>query len=332
MSETAKQWEGQVIDGRFPLQRYLGRFGRSAVFLTERHEGGQPVRAAIKLISSDPESDDLQLDMWQAVKQLSHPHLLSLFESGRCQIGELPFLYAVMECAEENLAEVLPSRALTADEVRAMLDDVLQALTYLHGKGLVHAHIKPDNIMANGDRLKLSADGILRAAEVNGPRRSPSPYDAPESARGVIPIAEAPSPHGISGPWARQSSKRFRRKSRRCRGWSRRGSAAAGFARAISRYLPPLSGSIPARPLDRGRYRRAVAGPHSRAGAAPSNRASRRSGAQISRADDATPARRGDGEATPSPCGSEHWQQRQLSWSRNVPPCDTRRWLNCGRL
>jgi len=50
MSQDWKQWEGQVVNGKFPLLRYLGGSEYSAVFLTEFNQSERPQRAAIKLI------------------------------------------------------------------------------------------------------------------------------------------------------------------------------------------------------------------------------------------------------------------------------------------
>jgi TonB family protein len=196
MSDTWKQWEGQVVNGKFPLLRYLGGSERSAVFLTERHEGEQLLKAAIKLIPADRETGELQLSRWRQAAELSHPNLIPLFEAGHCEIGGVPLLYVVMECAEENLAQVLPDRALAPAEARAMLDSVLDVLSYLHGKGFVHGHIKPANIMANGDLLKVSSDGLRRAGESVDGRGMPSAYDAPENVGEAIPVAEAMSSAG----------------------------------------------------------------------------------------------------------------------------------------
>ena len=49
MTRDWKQWEGQIVNGTFPLRQYLGGSEHSAVFLTERR-GRDPQRAAIKLI------------------------------------------------------------------------------------------------------------------------------------------------------------------------------------------------------------------------------------------------------------------------------------------
>ena len=53
MTRDWKQWEGQIVNGTFPLRQYVGGSEHSAVFLTERR-GREPQRAAIKLIASDP--------------------------------------------------------------------------------------------------------------------------------------------------------------------------------------------------------------------------------------------------------------------------------------
>jgi TonB family protein len=167
MPKAGESLQGRVVGGKFRLIRYLGGSDRSAVFLTERHQGG-PKTAAIKLMPADPASVDIQLSRWKLISKLSHPHLLQLFEMGRCQQDGADLVYVVMEYAEENLAQVLPSRALTSDEARAMLKPTLEALAYLHGCGLVHGHLKPANIMVVGNQLKLSSDGICRIGQLDG--------------------------------------------------------------------------------------------------------------------------------------------------------------------
>ena len=180
MSETGKQWEGQLVNDEFPLLQYLGGSGDSAVFLTERGKDKAKQKAAIKLVFADAVDEEIQLSRWQRAGALSHPHLIRLFETGRCQLAGKPFLYVVMEYAEENLSQILPSRPLTSAEARDMLGPFLSTLEYLHTRGLVHAHVKPANIMAIEDQLKLSSDGICSSGEsTGGPSRS-SAYDAPE--------------------------------------------------------------------------------------------------------------------------------------------------------
>jgi TonB family protein len=182
MTESSKQWEGQIVAGIFPLRQYLGGSEHSAVFLTEHGEERQ--KAAIKLTPADPSTADSQISQWEAAAQLSHPNLLKLLDGGRCRIDGNDLLYLVMEFADENLSQILPERALTVDETRDMLGPVLDALQFLHGKGFVHGDVKPANILAIGDKLKLSSDAICRAGEAPGVSKKAGSYDPPEAISG----------------------------------------------------------------------------------------------------------------------------------------------------
>jgi TonB family protein len=184
-----KNWEGRVVDQKFPLRQWLGGSDHSAVFLTER-SGGASQKAVIKLIPAAGPDYDAQLSRWASAAKLSHPHLLRLLECGRSEIDGTRFLYVVMEYAEENLGEILPLRALSPEEVSEMLPPTADALAYLHRSGFAHGRIRPSNIMAVDNQLKISADGVGKAGERRGPR-SPSAYDAPElDSSGLSPAAD----------------------------------------------------------------------------------------------------------------------------------------------
>jgi TonB family protein len=180
-----KTWEGRTVDGKFPLRRWLGGSEHSAVFLTER-PGQASEKAAIKLIAVDATEADRQLSRWRAAAQLSHPHLMRVFESGRCKLDSTPLLYLVMEYAEEDLSQILPQRPLAPAEVTDLLPPLLDALSYLHGKGFVHGRIRPSNVLATGDELTLSTDQVSPFAELSPARRRRDVYDAPETAAGII--------------------------------------------------------------------------------------------------------------------------------------------------
>ncbi len=185
MSEAWKQWEGQTVNGKFRLRQYLGGSDHSAVFLTELGEQ-EPQRAAIKLIPADPASAELQLSRWELAAKLSHPNLIRLFQMGRCQLAKKGLLYVVMEYAEETLSQILRHRPLTPGEAQDMLAPLLDVLAYVHGKGFVHGRMKPANIMAIDDQLKISSDGLCGVGESNGGLGIPSVYDPPETASGVV--------------------------------------------------------------------------------------------------------------------------------------------------
>jgi len=188
--EFWKYWEGRVVDKAYPLLRCLAWGANSAVFLTE-FAGEKGRRAAIRLILASPSGAENQLTRWQRATRLVHPNLLRLLTSGRCQLDDTSLLYLVMEYTEEDLSQVLPERALAPDEVTQMMEPVLNALRFVHRQGFVHGRLKPANIMAVEDTVKLSSDGLRRAGE-NGVRTTaPDPHDAPEIGKtGISPAGD----------------------------------------------------------------------------------------------------------------------------------------------
>jgi TonB family protein len=184
-----KNWEGRVIDGKLPLRQWLGGSDHSAVFSTERTREKPKKPAVVKLVSAGNPDANAQLSRWADAVKLSHPHLVRLLEWGRCQIDDTRLLYVVMESAEENLGEILPLRPLAAAEACEMLRPAAEALAFLHRAGFAHSRIKPSNIMAVDNQLKISSDGLAKAGE-RGDARVPSSYDAPELG------SSGPSPAG----------------------------------------------------------------------------------------------------------------------------------------
>ncbi len=178
MNDAWKQWEGHVVDGRFTLREFQGKSDHSAVFQTTY--GPYAQAAALKFVECAPTNAAAQLARWERIAKLEHPHLLRMFHWGRCQLGGAPMLYVVTDFAEENLGQILPNRPLTFSEIEYMLRSVLEVLGYLHNAGFVHGRLKPGNIMAAGENLRLSGDTIRPVGEKDIAPHLPAAYDAPE--------------------------------------------------------------------------------------------------------------------------------------------------------
>jgi len=178
------EWVGRIIDGRFPLLEWLGGSSTGGVFRTEL-DGSAPQRAAIKLMPGSAWAED-RLAAWSSATSLWHPHLMRILHFGRAEIDETKLVYIVTDFAEEVLAQIIPERALSADETRQMLDPVLDALHYLHGKGYIHGHLKPANIMVVDDQVKLSSEGLLRVDSVAPELLVNDVHIAPETADGPV--------------------------------------------------------------------------------------------------------------------------------------------------
>jgi eukaryotic-like serine/threonine-protein kinase len=149
-----KECEGQLLDGKYPLERYVGGDESSALFMIGF------ASAAVRIRLADAEQAAALLRRWNAVKLLRHPHLLEIDEAGATVMAGEPVAYVVMEHAEENLAEILEGRPLTPAETREMLLEVAGALDFLHSRGMAHGDLKAANILAIGNTVKLSSESV----------------------------------------------------------------------------------------------------------------------------------------------------------------------------
>ncbi len=118
-------WVGRVIDGRFALAKWVGSSSHSTVYLTSLPGSSQ--KAAIKLIPVEAGVLD-PLANFNLRAELSHPHLIRVFDSGSTVIDGAKFVYVVSEYADEILAELLPNRAMTTDEVKDLIPPIVDAL------------------------------------------------------------------------------------------------------------------------------------------------------------------------------------------------------------
>lgn len=167
MSEQQHRWSGENVAGRYLLGQYLGGTDHSAVFATEIvHARARQV--AIKLIPAAEINTERQFARWKAISAITHANLLKILDYGKCELENAPYLFVVMEFADEDLADILPQRALSVDEARGMIEPVLETLTYLHEQKLVHTRVHPGNILATGDQIKLSSDSIVPQGESLG--------------------------------------------------------------------------------------------------------------------------------------------------------------------
>jgi TonB family protein len=183
MSETSTKWhakqlEGQWVNSDFYLRSCLGGWAFTADS-SNREQGRDSQSVVIKLVEENAPEANRRLESWHLASGISHPDLIRLFQIGRCRIGNTAFVFAALEPADEALSQVLPYRPLTEAETLSLLDPVLNALAHLHANGLAHGHIKPANIMACGELVKLSSDGVIRSGAAILDRAA---YDPPEMA------------------------------------------------------------------------------------------------------------------------------------------------------
>lgn len=188
MSDAWASWQGHVLNGAFRLRRYLGCSDHSAVFLSE-FTARAGAEVALKLVPAVAARPGSQLAEWRAAAALAHPHLIRLLGTGECQVNERAYWYVVMEPADQSLAQLLTQRPLTEEEAREMLQPALAALGFLHSRNLVQGQMKPANLLAVGDQLKLASDSVGPIRDAGTGRNTVSVYDPPEAQDGSYSTA-----------------------------------------------------------------------------------------------------------------------------------------------
>jgi hypothetical protein len=178
MNDLWNDLVGVSLAHRYVLEELLSATDRDAWYRSQR-EDRTPL--ALRVMRDDEE----RLPMWRRARETEHPNLVRVLDAGRTQSGGVSLLYLACEFPDEFLAGVLAGRPLTPAEAREALRAVLGGLRHLHARSIVHGAVDPEHIMAFGDAVKLQSD-TWRTPRAEGRRSKPGPYDAPESARGVV--------------------------------------------------------------------------------------------------------------------------------------------------
>ncbi len=122
---------------------------------------------AIKILPPDAGNDAESLARFRsearAMAKLNHPNIISIYDFGAVT-GQCFF---VMEYVEgRNVHELITEGIVTPDLAQNVLGQVCDALSYAHGKGIVHGDIKPSNIVVDSDGVvKLLDFGLARLME-----------------------------------------------------------------------------------------------------------------------------------------------------------------------
>ena len=172
---------GAVI-GRFELAREIGRGGFGVVY--EARDRELPRSVAFKLVRpGQVEKGEAQLQREaDAIAQLSHPNLVTLFDVGRCDYGP----YLILELLNgETLHQRLGRGPLPAQEAVALATEISRGLGHAHAHGVLHRDLKPSNVfLCHDGQVKLLDFGMSHAFGRQRLSGGTPGYMAPEQWRG----------------------------------------------------------------------------------------------------------------------------------------------------
>lgn len=142
--QTGKVWD--VYDVLKKLG--TGSFG-SAYLCRHKHSGDERVVKSVEKSNAKLPIEDIEREI-MVMQQIDHPHVVRLYEWYEGQHS----IYLVLDCLKGGtLREVVlkhyqqKGKGMRETWIRKVLQQVVEAIAYIHGLGLIHKDLKDDNIM-----------------------------------------------------------------------------------------------------------------------------------------------------------------------------------------
>lgn len=174
---------GQTLDGKYRIERELGRGGMGTVYLATHLGTERPV--AVKIIAPQFMQRSEFVERFRrearAAGRLRHPNVVDVTDFGFAETSSGQVAYLVMEYLDGcTLGEILDEeRNLPVQWTLDILEQVCSAVQEAHEQGIIHRDLKPDNIwlepnQRGGYTVKVLDFGIAKleindmSGQVNG--------------------------------------------------------------------------------------------------------------------------------------------------------------------
>jgi len=175
---------GEILDGKYRIDRQLGAGGMGNVYLAT-HLGTTRV-VAVKVIAPRWAADPQFLARFQreaqACGRLRHVNIVNVTDFGVAASGRSQIPYLVMELLDgqtlSDFQQTQPRPALPL--VADLLDQIALALDEAHRHGIVHRDLKPENIWLEpngrgGYTVKVLDFGVAKMKLAGDPQSLPAP-------------------------------------------------------------------------------------------------------------------------------------------------------------
>nr|WP_255652513.1 serine/threonine-protein kinase [Corallococcus sp. AS-1-12] len=180
---------GQVVAGRYRVEKWLGVGGTSAVYQSLDVKKQQ--RVALKVLAV-PYADEAMVTRFRQevehARALEHVNILQVFDAG--SDGERHYL--TVELLEgKDLRQVMQEGRPTLANALRWLTHATVALEHAHARGVLHRDVKPGNLfITRTGVLKLMDFGLAKSEHVmgntaQGATLGTPEYMAPEQVKGM---------------------------------------------------------------------------------------------------------------------------------------------------
>jgi serine/threonine protein kinase len=194
---------GQILAGRYQIQRKLGEGGMGAVYLAQHTVLEKAV--ALKVLHGEfarkPDLVERFMQEARAASRIRHENVIDISDFGSTGDGLVFFAMELLnghDLHEEIARARLAKTRLPWERSRKIFLQICSALAAAHSHGIVHRDLKPENIylvewLGHKDFVKLLDFGIAKLTEVSeGDRKltrtgmlfGTPEYMSPEQARG----------------------------------------------------------------------------------------------------------------------------------------------------
>ncbi|MEM7537417.1 MAG: protein kinase [Chloroflexota bacterium] len=178
-----------TIHNRYHLHEKLGQGGMGEVYRATDRLTGDVV--ALKRVlnlpthnqrgTSPTSVDDLRLALaheFQTLAGLRHPHIISVLDYGFDQKRQ-PFFTMTYLSASQNILDAAQNTSF--EHKIELIQQLLQALAYLHRRGVLHRDLKPDNVLVSNGVVRVLDFGLSASDQLRGSNSAGTPlYMAPE--------------------------------------------------------------------------------------------------------------------------------------------------------
>lgn len=195
---------GTTIGQRYLVEKKLGQGGMGKVYLAlDLNLHNKPV--VIKILSEASLQNSYLVQKFrhevEALSRLAHPKVVSVLGSG--ELNGKPYIVMQYVDGLTLRSQIPPNEGMDLERTALILKQIGAALDYIHGKGIFHRDLKPDNIMLqqlNGDPefvtivdfgLAKVKDSVVGPSTVDNIAIGTAQYMSPEQLRGKDKITAA---------------------------------------------------------------------------------------------------------------------------------------------